>query len=1709
MALAAGNIAFVGFNADGNDNIAFVALVDISAGETIIFEDNEWNGTTFIDTNEGAFSWTASSTVSAGTIVRIDNIGLGTIAASTGTVVDASVLSPSRGTNRGLGASGETIYAYQGTVAAPTFITAIANSGFIAANGLLTNTGLTTGVNAIDLSTLDDGADIAAFNAARSGQANFAAYLPIINNPTNWIAQDATGDQGIDITAPDVPFSSIAFTAIPPAISSIDLSTYVRTGLFNLPVATTGTNFLAREVSAVTYNKDTDTLFVVGDGGTAIVQVSKTGVLIDSMTLTAGLFADPEGLSYIGNGQFVIADERVRQASRFTYTANTTLTAGNVQTVKLGTTIGNDGIEGITFDPQTSGFVAVKEANSTSTTLPLTKIGVFQTTIDFATGTASNGSATTLDSTNLFDPALAGLLDFADVFAFSTLTPTSDRLLLLSQASGRIVNVDRAGNITSSLTIVSEPSNTLSVPDQQFEGLTVDKDGFLYVTSENGDIPQLFVYAPSAVPNQAPSAVVLSNRVNAIAELDSTFAATRVANIAITDDQLGVNTLSLTGADANSFEIVGSSLFLRAGTALDFETKPSFSVSVNVNDATVGNTPDATTAFTLSITDVVDETPLPVTTTSIFVTEVAPWSSGNSLVAADWFELTNTGTSAVNIAGWRVDDSSNLFSSALLLNGISTIAAGESVIFIEGATPNPTFLTNWFGANPPANLKIGNYSGAGIGLSTAGDAVNIFNADGVPQASVTFGASLGASPFTTFDNAALVQNAAIATPSAVGINGAFSVVNNLSVTEIGSPGRIANQVVVTPLVTIAATDASAAEAGTDAGTFRVTRTGSTANALTVNYTVVTGAGQAIGADYTASLTGSVAIAAGQAFADITITPVNDLLIEGSETVTINLTDTANYDLDATATATVTIADNDFSTKISAIQGASQTSPLVGQVVLAVPGIVTAVDSNGFYLQDPNPDANIATSEGIFVFTSTAPTVRVGDSITVTGTVSEFTPGGASTGNLSTTQIGGTLTIAILSSNNALPTATIIGAGGRVLPTQIIDNDALSSFDPTTDAIDFYESLEGMRVTAKNLLAVSPTNGFGEIYTVADNGTGATGLSSRGTINIAPNDFNPERIQIDADTGVFNFAFPNVNVGAKLGDVTGVVSYNFGNFEIIPTEAFIQNIQPSTLQPEVTTLGKSSDTLLVATYNVLNLDPQLETGVAAANIDDDIANGRFAAIAQQIVNNLGTPDIIGLQEVQDNSGALNDGVVSASLTLQTLVNAIAAAGGPTYKFIDNTFITDNTSGGQPNANIRTAFLYNDSRVGLVDGSVKTVPSSSFAAFADSRLPLIADFTFNGETVTVITNHFSSKGGSRPLFGTTQPSIGDEANGNGQENVTINGSLDQRRAQAQAVNDYVDSVLATKLDAKVVVVGDLNEFEFISPLSILAGGANPVLTNLTNSLPENDRYTFNFDGNSQSLDHILVSNNLSGSARVDIVNINTEFVDNAQRASDHDPIVATIKLAPTPPTLAAIGTSGVDNLFAQQGTSFDGREDILFTGAGDDGVDLTTVSAFQNAGNNRVDTGSGKDEIFVNKNDRLFGSTGDDVFFANDSKGGNRMSGGAGNDDFILGGSGDRALGEGGSDRFFVTTGGGNLLSGGAGADQFWIFGGEAPSSANTILDFQNGTDVIGLIGSGATFGQLTRSGNTISLDGKTLAIFTGIDTTTLTATSFAFADKQPA
>ncbi|MEO0916582.1 MAG: endonuclease/exonuclease/phosphatase family protein, partial [Pseudomonadota bacterium] len=255
----------------------------------------------------------------------------------------------------------------------------------------------------------------------------------------------------------------------------------------------------------------------------------------------------------------------------------------------------------------------------------------------------------------------------------------------------------------------------------------------------------------------------------------------------------------------------------------------------------------------------------------------------------------------------------------------------------------------------------------------------------------------------------------------------------------------------------------------------------------------------------------------------------------------------------------------------------------------------------------------------------------------------------------------------------------------------------------------------------------------------------------------------------------------------------------------------------------------------------------------------------------------------------------------------------------YAYIDNTFITDLASGGQPGGNIRTGFLYKKDRVDLVEGSVQTIGSQDpGGAFEGARLPLVATFEFNGEEVTVVNNHFSSKGGSAPILGVEQD-FADR-----QEDVNVNGSLDERQAQSAAVAGFVEDALAADPEANVVVVGDFNEFEFVSPLTQLEDAG---LTNLTNTLPEDERYTFNFQGNSQALDHILVSDALADDAVYDIVNVNSEFFDSDSKASDHDPTLVQLTIGDVDPETIAVAVAfDPRGLFGSKATEFVGGEAV---------------------------------------------------------------------------------------------------------------------------------------------------------------------------------------
>jgi predicted extracellular nuclease len=570
------------------------------------------------------------------------------------------------------------------------------------------------------------------------------------------------------------------------------------------------------------------------------------------------------------------------------------------------------------------------------------------------------------------------------------------------------------------------------------------------------------------------------------------------------------------------------------------------------------------------------------------------------------------------------------------------------------------------------------------------------------------------------------------------------------------------------------------------------------------------------------------------------------------------------------------------TAIHDIQGRAHVSHLLNSTVSNVRGIVTAKRSNGFYMQDPVPDADLATSEAIFVFTSSTPTVNVGDAVAVGGTVTEFRPGGSSSDNLSITEIISP-SISVSSSGNALPSATVIGTGGRIPPSTVIEDDATGDvettgiFDPLTDGIDFYESLEAMLVQVNNAVVIGPRLGSGEISVLGDNGVNAGVRTTRGGIVVRAADFNPERIFIDNAIQ----PTPQVNVGDHfVGVVVGVLDYSSGNFKLQATQPLTAS--PSGLTQEVTSPAGTGQ-IAVATFNVENLDP----GDSAT---------KFNTLADLVVNNLKSPDIIALEEVQDNNGDTDDSVVDATITYNMLISAIRSAGGPTYQ-VRNINPVAGQDGGEPGGNIRVGFLFRTDRgLAFVDrpgGDAITAttivnsgsgPQLSFSpgridpandAFDNSRKPLAGEFSFNGSKLFVIANHFTSKLGDEALFGRFQP--------------PMLSSAAKRIEQAQAVNNFVDAILVADPNANIVVLGDFNDFEFSVALGTLKGGA---LNNLIESLPQSERYTFVFDGNSQALDHILMSNSLFNRPfEYDVVHVNSEFV---QQSSDHDPQVVRLSV-----------------------------------------------------------------------------------------------------------------------------------------------------------------------------------------------------------------------
>ena len=555
------------------------------------------------------------------------------------------------------------------------------------------------------------------------------------------------------------------------------------------------------------------------------------------------------------------------------------------------------------------------------------------------------------------------------------------------------------------------------------------------------------------------------------------------------------------------------------------------------------------------------------------------------------------------------------------------------------------------------------------------------------------------------------------------------------------------------------------------------------------------------------------------------------------------------------------------------------------------GVRATGSSKGYWIQDPNPDSNPATSEGVFVFTGSAPTVAAGDSVLVSGKVQEFYPLAsgdtvATTSNLSITEIDQT-GVSVVSSGNALPAPIVLGpatvpdtyapdlGGGNIESTPIHP----VPLGPGLLRVDRGHAGRGGRRAGRRAV--------GLVRRAVHHHQARPRTSSYrgGTLLTAENATPSGRLEVVPADG----SNPEVSVGDVFtGATVGPLDYSqFGGYLIAATT--LGTVQNNHLAPVVAT-GPAKKQLSIATYNVENLAPS------------DPAS-KFQALAQGIVTNLAAPDIIAVEEVQDNDGATDDGVVAADQTISKLTAAVVAAGGPHYDSREIDPVNDQ-DGGQPGGNIRVVFLYNPAVVTFVDIGAATVNRSTTgtqvvkkkgepaltlspgridptnSVWNSSRKPLVGEFEFSGQR-RVRHRQPLRRQARRPEPGRALPVPGPVLRGpagrpgpgrarlrqpdpgHGQEGRRGRGRRPERLPVQPGPDDPEDRD------------GD--------------GSGKPILTDLITTLPANQQYTYDFDGVSEVLDHILVS---QGHQEVDyqVVHVNSEF---ANQASDHDPQVVDIK------------------------------------------------------------------------------------------------------------------------------------------------------------------------------------------------------------------------
>jgi hypothetical protein len=739
-------------------------------------------------------------------------------------------------------------------------------------------------------------------------------------------------------------------------------------------------------------------------------------------------------------------------------------------------------------------------------------------------------------------------------------------------------------------------------------------------------------------------------------------------------------------------------------------------------------------------------------------------------------------------------------------------------------------------------------------------------------------------------------------------------IDDFSVTPNGGP--------VTPTLNINDVTQAETNAGTTTFTFTVSLT-SPAGVAGVTFDIATADGTAQDGnpggednDYVAKSETGRSITSGNTSATFTVTVNGDTTPEPNETFFVNVTNITGANAgDVQGLGTINNDDVTI-TPIHTIQGSGSTSPLAGSVTTA--GIVTGLKSNGFFIQEPDAtvDADPNTSEGIFVFTSSAPPAAavIGNNVQVTGTVQEFIPSQDPNSPPATELISPS--VLLLSTGNPLPAPILITAAETTQASE------------TTNPLDSLEEYEGMRVTVASLTVSGPTQGTitEPSATVSSSGvflgvvTGVTRPFREQGIAIsdplpagAPGtiprfDENPERIRVDSDAQPGTTAI-DVAAGTVITNITGPLDYAFRCYTIDPDAATppIVGVQPgSTPVPAAT-----ADEFTVVSFNMERFfdtvnDPDTSDPVLTA-----AAFNRRLAKASLIVRTVQRyPDVIGVEEMENLTTlqAVAAQINNDAVSLDALPN-------PNY----TAFLSEgNDIGG-----IDNGFLVKASRINVVDvtqfglADTFTNPDSSTSILND-RPPLVLRATcprpLGGSLpFTVIVNHLRSLNG---VDDTTAGSNGFATEG---ERVRF-----KRRAQAEYLANLIQTRQTGDPTELIITVGDMNAFAvndgYVDSIGTIKGTpapasqvtlastdlVNPDLTNLIDILPAAQQYSYNFDGNAQTLDHIILNHKaLVFLTRFAYARNDSDFAvknyesTNELRISDHDQPVAyfNLTLAPT--------------------------------------------------------------------------------------------------------------------------------------------------------------------------------------------------------------------